>query len=386
MTQLPITHFKPIEIGTSIQKLKELGYEKDINGQELKEETQILELKPQDIILPKNTESPEAGAGEVLVNVAQYIDDLLINFYKQEPYYKIKKPEKLVGHLTIVLAPHTSAGIIGRIIGFAQTQGLFAHPLLHAATRRDCDGDEACVILLMDAFLNFSKKYLPETRGATMDTPLVLTSKLIPSEVDDMVFDLDIEEQYPLEFYQAAQEYKKPWEIKIKQVSEELHKPGQYEGMKFTHDTTNLNKTVNCSAYKTLPSMEEKLTGQMEIAEKLRSVKSKDVAALVIEKHLLKDTKGNLRKFSTQEFRCVKCNEKYRRPPLAGKCLNCGGRLIFTVAEGSVVKYLQATINLSEKYKIDNYLKQTIELLQMRIEGVFGKEKEKQTGLGTWMT
>ncbi len=335
MIQMPITHFKPQEIGTSIEKLKELGYLCDIYGKDLVDLTQILEIKPQDIILPGETKSVEAGANKVLSDVSKFIDDLLVNFYKQEPYYKIKKMDDLVGKLTIVLAPHTSAGIIGRIIGFTQLQGLLAHPLLHAATRRDCDGDEACVVLLMDAFLNFSKKFLPGTRGATMDTPLVLTSKLIPSEVDDMVFDLDITDKYPLEFYQAAQEYKKPWDVKIKQLGQELHKEGQYEGMFFTHDTTDLNETVKCSAYKTLPSMAEKLDGQMQIAEKLMSVNDFDVAALVIDKHLIKDTKGNLRKFSTQQFRCVKCNEKFRRPPLAGKCSKCGGRIIFTVSEGS---------------------------------------------------
>jgi len=36
MTELPITHFKPSEIGTSVEKLKELGYTKDIDGRELK--------------------------------------------------------------------------------------------------------------------------------------------------------------------------------------------------------------------------------------------------------------------------------------------------------------------------------------------------------------
>ncbi len=384
MTQLPITHFKPVEIGTNIERLKELGYTTDAFGKELTNDDQILELKPQDIILPSCDESQDAGADKVLINIAKYIDDLLVYFYKLPTFYNIKTTKELTGHLTIVLAPHTSAGIIGRIIGFSKTQGLFAHPLLHAATRRDCDGDEACVILLMDAFLNFSKEYLPGNRGSTMDTPLVLTSILTPSEVDDMVFDLDIAWQYPLELYEAALQYKQPWEVKIKQIKNVLGKPEQYEKMGFTHDTTNINHTVRCSAYKTLPSMEEKLKGQMDIAEKLRSIDATDVAVLVIEKHFLKDTKGTLRKFGMQEFRCVACNEKFRRPPLAGKCSECNGKIIFTISEGSIVKYLQPTISLAKKYNVSAYLQQTIELLQHRIEGVFGKDPEKQTGLGAW--
>jgi len=384
MTQLPITHFKPKEVGTSIARLKELGYTKDIKGNELTDPDQVLELKPQDIILPDCDVSPDEGAGTALLKVAAFVDDLLSSMYGLQPFYNAQKASDLIGHLFIGLAPHTSAGMVCRLIGFSKTQGLFAHPYLHAATRRDCDGDEACAILLMDGFLNFSQKYLPNSRGGTMDAPLVLTSVLTPAEVDDMVLDLDTAWQYPLALYEAALQYKMPWEVKVQQIKPLLGKPEQYEGFGFTHDFNDMNDVVRCSAYKTLPSMEDKLKGQMELAEKIRAVDASDVARLVIEKHFIKDTKGNLRKFGMQEFRCVNCNEKFRRPPLAGKCTQCKGKIIFTISEGSVVKYLQPTISLAKKYNVSAYLQQAIELLQVRIEGVFGKEKEKQLGLGAW--
>lgn len=384
MTQLPITHFKPKEINTPISKLKQLGYDKDITGKPLINEDQVCELKPQDILLPNCDDSPDESAGAVMIRTASFIDDLLTNFYGLPPFYNARTPKDLIGHLFVCLAPHTSAGIIGRLIGFTNTQGLFAHPYLHAATRRDCDGDEACVILLLDAFLNFSQKYLPNTRGSTMDAPLVLTRTIIPAEVDDMVFDMDIAETYPLELYEAAKEYKMPWEVKIKQVRHVLNTPKQYESFGYTHELSDLNETVSCSAYKTLPSMEDKLKGQMLLAERIRAVDTSDVARLVIEKHFIRDTKGNLRKFSMQEFRCVDCNTKYRRPPLAGKCTNCGGKLLFTISEGSVVKYLKPALSLAHKYNVDKYLLQSIELVQLRIESVFGKEKEKQAGLKAW--
>ncbi|MEK6857368.1 MAG: LAGLIDADG family homing endonuclease, partial [Nanoarchaeota archaeon] len=247
-----------------------------------------------------------------------------------------------------------------------------------------CDGDESCVILLMDTFLNFSKKYLPDTRGATMDAPLVLTSEVDPTGVDDMLFDVDIAWRYPLEFYEATLLFKSPKEIKIPQVKKFLGTPQQYEGYGFTHDVSDLNNTVRCSAYKTLPSMGEKVQGQMDLAEKIRAVDARDVAQLVIEKHFIKDTKGNLRKFSTQEFRCVACNTKFRRPPLIGKCTKCNGKLIFTVSEGNIIKYLEITMMLANKYNVPPYLKQTLELLQKRIEGVFGRDKEKQSALAVW--
>ena len=384
MTQLPATHVKPREIGTSIEKLKELGYTHDTRGNPLEHDDQVFELLPQDVILPDCDVSPDEGASTVLSRIADFIDNELTAFYGLAPFYKIKAPADLIGHLVVALAPHTSAGIVCRIIGFSKTQGFFATPYVHAATRRDCDGDEACVVLLMDAFLNFSKRYLPSSLGSAMDAPLVLTSILTPAEVDDMVLDVDIAWKYPLELYEAALQYKMPWEIKIPQIKPLLGKPEQYEGFGFTHGFTDMNETVRCSAYKTLPSMEDKLRGQMELAEKLRAVDKSDVARLVIEKHFLKDTKGNLRKFGMQEFRCVNCNEKFRRPPLVGKCTHCGGRILFTISEGSVIKYLQPTISLAKKYEVSAYLQQAIELLQVRIEGVFGKEKEKQLGLGAW--
>ncbi len=385
MTQIPITHFKPREIRTPIEKLKELGYTHDINGRPLESDQQILELLPQDVILPACQESLEEGANKIFYRITRFIDELLAGLYDQKPFYNLKSERDLVGHIVLALAPHTSAAIACRILGFSDTQGFFAHPLLHAATRRDADGDECSIILLMDALLNFSRQYLPAHRGSTQDACLVLTTKLIPSEVDDMVFDLDTVWKYPLEFYDACMEYKNPWEVKIEILLERLNQPKQYEGLGFTHDTDNLNFGVRCSTYKTIPSMEEKLQGQMRLAEKIRAVDEADTAALVIDKHFLKDTKGNLRKFSMQQFRCVKCNQKFRRPPLIGKCDVCSGRIIFTITEGSVVKYLGLSIALAEKYSLPAYTKQSLELLQRRIESVFGREKEKQLGLEKWV-
>ena len=122
----------------------------------------------------------------------------------------------------------------------------------------------------------------------------------------------------------------------------------------------------------------------MVLAEKITAVEPGQVAQLVIEKHFLKDIKGNLRKFSTQQFRCVKCNKKYRRPPLIGKCISCGGKIILTISEGSIIKYLEPTLSLATKYEVSPYLVQTLEFLNKQIESVLGREKERQEGLGKW--
>ena len=255
---------------------------------------------------------------------------------------------------------------------------------------KQCDGDESGFLLLMDALINFSIKYLPTSRGATMDAPIVLSSLLDPSEVDDMAFNVDRVFKYPLDFYMAALDYKYPWDAHLQTIGDVLETEQQFEGMGFTHDSTDINNGTLCSAYKILPSMDEKLKGQLGLAEKIRAVDQSAVAKLVIERHFIRDTKGNLRKFSMQEFRCGSCNSKFRRPPLTSKtngkdvyCPVCKtGRIIFTISEGSVIKYLGKSLKLAEEYNVPLYLKQSLELLQLRVEDVFGKEKEKQTGLG----
>ncbi len=380
-TEQPITHFKPKEIHTSVEKLKELGYDQDILGKELVDENQVLELFPQDVVLP-GYDDLEGSAPRVLFQTANFLDELMVKFYDAKPFYNLKSKEDLAGHLVVGLAPHTSAGLVGRIIGYSQTQGLLAHPMYHAGLRRDCDGDEAAVMLLLDALLNFSRQFLPEARGSkTMDAALVLTGILVPSEVDDQVLGMDTVWKYPLEMYEAAMEYKNPWDIKVEQLANRLDKENQYEDFGFTHPVGNINNGILCSAYKTLPSMAEKLEGQMEIATRVMAVKTGDVARLVIEKHFMKDIKGNLRKFSMQQFRCVKCNEKYRRPPLMNKCSKCNNRLLFTISQGSVVKYLKPSLKLSEKFEFSPYLKQSLELVEDNVNLVFGKEKDKQVGL-----
>ncbi|TFG10938.1 DNA polymerase II large subunit, partial [Candidatus Heimdallarchaeota archaeon] len=174
-TDAVLTHFKPSEIGISIQQLHNLGYTTDINGKPLEDKNQIIELKIQDVVINEE-------GGKHLLNVAKFVDELLEKSYSLPPYYKAKKPEDLIGEIIIGLAPHTSAGIVGRILGFTKAKVNFAHPYWHAAKRRNADGDEDSIILALDAFLNFSRYYLPEIRGGKMDAPLILVANLNPHE------------------------------------------------------------------------------------------------------------------------------------------------------------------------------------------------------------
>lgn len=383
--ETPITHFKAKEIGTPVQKLKELGYDTDMHGNPLENDNQIIEILPQDVILPDCKEWPDASALVSIGKICNFVDDLLVKYYKEKSYYNVRTPSDMIGQLIIGLAPHTSAGIIGRIIGFSKTQCYFAHPYFHSACRRNCDGDELCFIMLMDALLNFSRQYLPDRRGGrSMDAPLVLTTRLDPQEVDDEVYNMDIADMYPVDFYDATLKWKSPYDVDIRQVSDTLGKPEQYKGMMYTHPTENINSGNRISAYKTLTTVFDKVNEQMSLAQKIRAVDKSDVARIIIEKHFLKDIKGNLRRFSKNEFRCVGCNERYRRIPLLGRCAKCSGKLIFTVAEGTVSKYLEPSLDLAEKYSLPAYLRQTLDVLRRTVDSVFGKEATKQVGLKTF--
>ncbi|HRZ85836.1 MAG TPA: DNA polymerase II large subunit [Candidatus Paceibacterota bacterium] len=385
MTELPITHFKPKEIGTSFEKLREIGYTLDIYGKELFDDDQILELMPHDIILPCSADSGDERADEVFISIAKFIDLLLERFYGLKSFYNIKKREDLVGHLAVCMAPHNCAGVISRIIGFSKTQGLLASPYMHAAMRRDCDGDEAAAMLLLDVLINFSRKYLPSHRGGTQDAPLVLNGKIVAGEVDDQILDFELVEKYPLELYELAEAGEHSSKIKIEMVKNRIKKGiDPFKNIGYTHETDDFNKGVLCSSYKQLPTMKEKVEKEMELCTKIRAVDASDVARLIIERHFIRDIRGNLRKFSMQGFRCVKCNSKFRRPPLSGVCLKCNGKIIFTISEGGIVKYLEPAIELVNNYDVPVYVKQNIEMTKKYIESIFGREETKQVDLKKW--
>ena len=243
----------------------------------------------------------------------------------------------------------------------------------------NCDGDEDAIFLLLDAFLNFSKRFLPDKRGGQMDAPLVLTTLLDPKEVDGEVHNLDTVWEYPLEFYEKTIEMPTPKEIKelIETVEDRLDKPYQYENIGYTHETTDVSTGPLICAYKTLGSMLEKTDAQLNVARKIRATYESDVAEKVIQSHFVPDLIGNLRAFSRQGFRC-KCGAKYRRIPLKGVCSKCGSKLILTVSKGAVEKYMGVSQTMAEKYNASDYVKQRLELIKEGIDNLFQSDKRKQ--------
>ena len=383
MMNLPLTHFRPAEIGLAVEKARELGYTHDIDGKALEAPDQLIELRVQDLIISRR-------ASDWLLGVARFVDDELVQLYGCNRFYKLPdaaQPEDLIGQLFVCLSPHTSAGVLARLIGFTHAKVQYAHPYMHAAKRRNCDGDEDSVILLLDGLLNFSEHFLPTTRGGTMDIPRVLSTRIDPTEIDNEAHNIDLESQLPVEFYRAAARSDHPSTLgeHLDMVSDRLETPAQYHDFGFTHSTSDLNDGPHESRYVVLGTMLEKSQATLELAQRLRASDASYVAEQTIEKHLMRDLIGNLRAFATQGVRCKKCTAKYRRPPLRESCPKCGGGLLLNISRASVSKYRIMAHEMAQRYEARPFLKQRLELIFQSIEDTLENEEIQQTSLGAFM-
>ena len=376
VTNAPLTHFKPSEVGVSLEKLKQIGYLTDCDNEPLIDAGQICELRMQDVIIPQN-------CGEYFVHIANFLDELLAKVYGMESYYDVKRLEDLIGHLVIGLAPHTSVGILGRIVGFTPLSVCYAHPVWHSAKRRDCDGDEDALMLALDTLLDFSRVYLPSQIGGMMDAPLFIIPVVNPMEVQRQVHDVDVASFYPLEFYEKTWEKVSTRSVSglINLIGHRLNTEAQFQGFHCTIPASNVNLGNPQSMYKRLSKMLDKLNSQLELAEKIEAVDARIVARKVLSTHFMRDIAGNLRAFSTQGFRCKSCSRRFRRLPLKGKCPECGGALSLTVYRGGIEKYLEAARHIIDKYGLPRYYAQRLDMVEDEIDSLFEGKKPRQVCL-----
>ncbi|MGB1378112.1 MAG: DNA polymerase II large subunit [Nitrosopumilus sp.] len=371
-TNSPLTQFKPSWIGTSIEKLKELGYSHDIDGKPLENIDQIIELRMQDVVIPEES-------GKYLVSTCKYIDTLLTKFYGKSSFYNVNNPEELIGHLIIGLAPHTSVGIVGRVIGYTDTHVCFGTPNWHSAKRRDADGDADSIMLLMDSLLNFSRQFLSDRIGGLMDAPLLVQPLVLPHESQPQAHNLEVTKIFPLEFFESTIQQSKASDVtSVEIIKSRLETKRQFFDYHFTHFTSSLTTSKSRSAYSTLGSMLDKFDMQVKNAELINVVNPSELVSNVISTHLVPDIMGNLRAYARQSFRCTACGKSYRRMPLIQTCV-CGHKLIATITRGSVEKYLKLAKRLVDKYDVGEYQRGRIHALSDEIELVFGKGQGDQS-------
>lgn len=380
ITLLPLTHFRPSECNTDIDTLKKFGYTHDIYGAPLENEDQIVELLPQDAIIPEESLP-------FLMNIAKFVDEELVKLYHLQPYYNVSDSKELIsqGLLIVNLAPHTVAGVVQRVIGTWKGRGICCHPIVISTTRRDADGDSNQISLLLDVFINQSREYLVEERpGALMGTPLYIITKVNVEEADLQIKSVDTCNMYPLEIYEGKVV---PYDSIGYRMSSGINLYNQY---RFTHNTKNINEGEVISRYiyseehKKKKSMVEKESDATETMKKLRAVDLKLITRNILYYHLLKDIRNNLINFASQSFRCTKCNNRITRPPLDNKCPKCGqGNIIQTIYYGGICKYLQLAEELANKI---NDIQMISDVNHIKsILRIYFSEKEQEPGLEKWL-
>ncbi len=365
-TNAILTQFRPSEVGLSIEKAHMLGYEKDMEGKPLESPSQLCALEVQDLVVPET-------CAQYLLKASKFLDDLLSSYYGLARFYNASKSEDLLGRLVVGLSPHTSVGVVGRIVGFTKASVCYAHPFWHAAKRRDCDGDEDSVSLLLDVLLNFSREFMPDRIGGLMDAPLLLSPLLNPAEVARQALNIENVSQLPIEFYEKTWQGAHPSEVEslVPTLNSNLGSGGEHWTIGFTHPTEDLDNGRLISSYKELPTMLDKVKEQLHLADQIVAVKGEEVAVKVLSTHILRDLVGNLRTFTSQRVRCTKCGSKPRRVPLGGSCHRCGGKLAATVFRGGVEKYLDVATEMVERYNIREYYRQRLELIKVELAETF---------------
>ncbi|MCS7142432.1 MAG: DNA polymerase II large subunit [Aigarchaeota archaeon] len=378
-TNAPLTHFSPKQIGVPPERLRELGYVSDVFGDPLVSWDQTLELMVQDVIVPKRLV-------DHLFKVSRFIDGYLRSL-GLEAYYMLEESEDLIGHLVAVLSPHTYGSVVCRIIGFVDANVMYAHPILHGSKRRDCDGDEDSVTLLLDVLINFSRMYLPDRIGGSMDAPLLITPVVLHDEVDEQAYNFEVIERYPLEFYRAASEGRPAVELEgvVKLASDLMREGGGWcVGARYTTPTSQVVTEVSDSNYKRLKTMLDKVKVQLELAKKISAVNEVSVAERVMASHILPDILGNMKSYFSQSYICKRCGAKYRRPPLSVNCRLCGGEISQTVYRGTVSKYLELAEELLTEYIKDPYLREGVIVAMENFESIFKRSnvgKDRQSSL-----
>lgn len=383
-TNAPLTHFRPKDVSVPADVLRELGYDRDFRGDSLVSEEQVCELLPQDIVVPRKM-------AEHLLKVSKFVDRYL-QANGLEPFYGWSNPEDCLGALVATISPHTYGAVVCRVIGFTDSEVVYAHPFVHAAKRRDCDGDEDSVSLLMDFLVNFSRLYLPDRVGGSMDAPLLVTVVVDPAEVDEQSHNVDVATRYPLEFYEAALSSARASDLTglIPLVGQRVGTVECLQGNGFSVPSFLLSHPVTSTSYKRLERLVDKIESQMRVAERVAAVDPSLVAERVMEVHVLPDVIGNLRAFFMQRFICRKCNTKYARPPLRGACLVCGEPLTLTVYRGMVEKNVDLVLRLMERYVRDQTIREaTLESLgalsQLFGSGSSPSERGRQTSLRSFL-
>lgn len=372
VTNAPLTHFKPAQFHMDISTLNALGYTLDVFEKPLESDGQILELKPQDVILPQDS-------GDHFKRLATFLDDLLSRFFKTEILYNIQKQTDLTGALVVGISPKTSLGVVGRIIGFTEARVCYAHPLWHAAKHRDCGGDIDSLTLLLDVFLNYSPTLCPGQVTGQLDTPAMIEPVILSPDVPISRRSLSNRmNTYPHEFFMAASDRPSARSLEGK-MPQESKRETPSEDFLYTLWTSSVVTSQPRSSYSNPRPMPDKVSTQIAVASRIQAVDVNGLISSLLNNYLVKEIIGNLDAYSTQKFRCKGCGETYRRPPIKGTCLTCGRELLPSLTLSAVEKYVLLANELIRAHQIPQPIRDKVTLTLENLQLL--SESKKQTSI-----
>lgn len=300
--------FKIANVETSVEKIKWMGYEADVFIEKLSSDDQYIQIKPYDIIIPKE-------AANLFLKVARYLDELLIRVYKLKEYYKAEAPEDLLGHLVVLVPEGTNTGLILRIIGFTKDNVAYIHPSTSKVLNINFGFQLGKLSLLLDTLINFSKFYVEE-------------------EVDG----------FP-SFIQPV-----------------LKKDAKNESFYFSH--INLRKgPLDKISFK---DTNEVLQFQLQLIREVTALSKKEVIHQVMTVAIIKNLFDFIVNATTGKFTCSGCNLLLRRVPLSRKCPICRKEVEPLFPLSSLDKIIYALKNFSEQLEDPR----TKEKLMLAIENI----------------
>ncbi len=358
-TNAHLTHFTPEEIHISIKDLIRLGYSHDVNGNDLTQENQLIEINPYDVIVSK-------AAGNFLVNLSNFIDDELVFLYDLSPYYRIYSLKDIMGSLIVGLSPFSMVAVIGRVIGYTDNNVTYAHPLWHLLKTRNCNGDIDSMTLLLDVLLNFSTEFIPASRGGTMDAPFIIN--LSDKWEDTSVYANYDSVSMNLLFYRNLTE---------NPLKDELL---SYKKSYLMPSFPKFHTIDNISHYNFENRFREskivsKIETELRVLSRIRGVKEGEFVENILENDFLPKIATSLTRFFLQPVRCNTCNTTFRRIPLT-KCPVCHHQNMgLTLSEGWVLRYLQIINQLRDRYYTDisEYCQSWVELIELNKRLLFDK-------------
>src|SRR5579884_2288551 len=357
----PLVSFSPKQIATDVSTLRNLGYNKDMDGEPLEHDDQFILIKPQDVVIP-------FYLADQLRKVADYIDEMLVKVYGVSPYYNIKTLNDLIGKLIIGQSQRRTFGLLGRIIGFTEANVCFAHPVWHENKGSNCRGRSDYVMLLLDSLINFSNEYMeiasPDKIGTLQSLRIFVTPHSMRAlQIADLIYSPNLN----LKNENTVKEDLESVRNNINSILN-LVPP-------ITTFSSTLTGGQNRSSTTTEMNDLDIINAQIKIARISSSMNLQQISYNLLTRRLIPLTSNIIKNYTNQRFRCKNCGRNYRRLTLGGLCLFCEKKLQPTYTVSYIEKYVE-TMNTLASNVTNPSVQEIVKLIKDNFDLLFYGRKQ----------